>query len=102
MDEEGVVNVPHNILHLLVRRDWHSILCCAELRLEVQEVCHWNECNTPSFNFFRVLELLVLTVGVVVTFIVRDVNLFSPEEQLQSLNLVSHLTCSRGKRLLDQ
>ena len=80
MDEEGVVSVPHNVLHLLVRRDWHGILCCAELRFEVQEVSHWDKCNAPGFNFLGVVELPVLAVGVVVTFIVRDVNLFSPEE----------------------
>ena len=102
MDEEGVVSVPHNVLHLLVRRDWHGILYCAELRLEVQEVCHWDECNTPGFNFFKVEEFLVLAVGVVITFIIRDVNHFSLEEKLEALNLVSHLTCSRGKRLSDQ
>ena len=101
MDEEGVVSVPHNVLHLLVRRDWHGILCCVELRLEVQEVRHWDECNTPGLNFLGVLELPVLVVRVVITFIVGDGNLLSFEEQLQPLYLIFHFTCIRQERLSD-
>ena len=82
MDEEGIISVPDNVLHLLVRRDWHGILCCAEFHLKVQEVSHWDECNTPGLNFFGVLEFPVLTVGVAITFIVGDVNLLSFEKQL--------------------
>ena len=98
-DEEGVLCVPHNILHLLVCRDCHSIVCCAKLRLEVQEFYHWDECNTPGFYFFRVEEFLVLAVRVVVTIVVRYVNLFSFKEELQPLYLVFHLTCIKEERL---
>ena len=82
MDEEGIVSVPDNVLHLLIRRDWHGILCCAELCLEVQEVSYWDEYNTLGLNFLGVLELPVLAIGVVITFIVGDVNLLSFEKQL--------------------
>ena len=99
MNEEGVLCVPHNILHLLVRRDCHGIVCCAELCLEVQEIRHGDECNTPGLYFFRVEELPVLAVGVVVTFIVRNVNFSSLVEELQPLYLVSHLTCIGEERL---
>ena len=67
--------------------------------VEDQEIHHGDECNTPGVYFFRVEELLVLVVGVVVTFIVRNVNLSSLEEELQLLYLVFHLTCIGEKRL---
>ena len=82
MDKENVIFVGDNILDALIRRDGRRLVGGVKLCLKVNKVYDGNQNNTPHVYLVGVYELLVLTIGVVVPFIVGDVNVFSFEEKL--------------------